>query len=86
MLCAGDVGEGHHAVNGQAFTPDQGGYNVVVGYCNGNDDPSVAPSAYTPPGPNGYAISCGGNDADACPVGTCDPATITVSTQANVSV
>jgi hypothetical protein len=83
-VCDGDEGEGHHPVNGQAFTSDQGGYNVVVGYCNGNDDPTVPPSAYTPPGPNGYAISCGGNQDGACGLSECYPDTIAVDTQENV--
>jgi hypothetical protein len=82
--CNGGEGEGHHPVNGQAFTSDQGGYNVVVGYCNGNDDPTVPPSAYTPPGPNGYAISCGGNQDGACGLSNCYPETIAVDTQENV--
>lgn len=38
------------AESGQAFLSDYGGYNIVVGYCNGNDPADVPPSAYTPPG------------------------------------
>jgi hypothetical protein len=54
--CLGGAPEGHHPITGQAFTNDQGGYNVVVAYCNSNDDSSVRPSEYTPPGPNGTIL------------------------------
>ncbi|KAK3723289.1 hypothetical protein LTR37_002012 [Vermiconidia calcicola] len=74
-------GEGHHPLSGQAFTSDQGGYNVVVAFCDSNDPPDTAPSAYTPPGPDGPGnVYCGGNDADACDIGTCNPDTLVVNT------
>jgi hypothetical protein len=39
-VCGSGSGEGSHATNGQIFTSDSGGYNVVVGYANCNDDPT----------------------------------------------
>ncbi|KAK3710743.1 hypothetical protein LTR37_010162 [Vermiconidia calcicola] len=78
-------GEGHHPLSGQAFTSDQGGYNVVVAFCDSHDPVDTPPSAYTPPGPDGPGnVYCGGNDADACDIGTCNPDTLIVATQDNV--
>lgn len=60
--------------------------NVVVGFCDGQQNPSPPPSAYTPPGPNGDAeITCGGNGPDPCLFTTCDPSTLSVATSVNVS-
>ena len=76
-------GEG---LSGQMFTDANGGYNVVIAFCDGNLSPSTPPSAYTPPGPNGGpAVVCGGNNQNPCSFGTCDTTTIVVASQGVVT-
>ncbi|KAK5163345.1 uncharacterized protein LTR77_010718 [Saxophila tyrrhenica] len=78
-----DGGEGHHPVSGQAFTSDNDGFNVVVGFCDNDDDVATKPSDYTPPGPNGNApINCGGNSDTTCSLGSCS-SNLAVATQEN---
>jgi hypothetical protein len=68
--CLGD-GRADGPLSGQAFTNDLGGFNVVVGYCNGNDPPTVGPAEYPGPGPNGAGLYCGGNQDFECDLGDC---------------
>lgn len=47
LITAGcGVTEDNGAFSGQTFVNEDGGYNLVVAYCNGNDPTDVPPSAY----------------------------------------
>lgn len=64
-------GEGHKSISGQAFINDLGGYNVVVAFCDPQDDSLKKPSDYLD---LGYApsVTCGdGEGQTPCDSGTC---------------
>ena len=52
------------------FVDALGGYNVVVGFCDSNDDPNKEPSEYPDLG-YAPAVSCGGNTDSTCNIGQC---------------
>ncbi|KAK5170894.1 uncharacterized protein LTR77_004038 [Saxophila tyrrhenica] len=68
--------------SGRVTTTDRGGYNVNIGYCNGNDSPSIPPSGYGWPGPNGTPfIQCGKEGQPPCEGTGCLEGTIVVESQ-----
>ncbi|KAK5169796.1 uncharacterized protein LTR77_005774 [Saxophila tyrrhenica] len=74
-------------ISGQIFVDANGGYNLNIAYCNGNDATNIGPSAYSAPGPNGdphQNTSCGVGGAP-CSYGTCDADSITVESQESVT-
>lgn len=67
-VCINGIGGGSGGFSGQTFFADDGGWNFVASYCNGDESPSTPPSNYGPPneGVNGLPqITCGD---DNCPL------------------
>jgi hypothetical protein len=46
-----------YGISGQMFMDTNGGYNLDIGFCDNDQSTDTPPSAYTPPGPNGNAVS-----------------------------
>lgn len=72
--------------SGQLFVSDDGGYNVVVAFCDNNEPTDTLPSSYSAPGPNGSPLlTCGIPGTSFCALGACDTSTIVVETAESVT-
>ncbi|KAK5165693.1 uncharacterized protein LTR77_008616 [Saxophila tyrrhenica] len=68
--------------SGRVRVTDRDGYNVNIGYCNGNDGDDVSPSAYGWPGPNGEPwLQCGKDGQVPCPGTGCIEGSLVVESQ-----
>ncbi|KAK3709709.1 hypothetical protein LTR37_010736 [Vermiconidia calcicola] len=79
-ICIGGNSIGKDAVSGRVKV--DAGWNMNVGYCNGNDSPSIPPSGYGWPGPNGTPdVQCGKEDQASCEGGNCKDGSLVIQEQ-----